>query len=476
MRKLSHKVLFILAAFFSSSAIGQIYFNKSIPIINNQSALSVQEISTGGYLIAGQDYKSTMQSLCFMRVDINGDTLWIKEYGLTSNFYYLSTGSLHPTSDGNYICAGSVTDTLGNSDALLIKLTVNGDTLWTKRFGGPFYDAGRDCQQTIDGGLILIAENDSLNDGLDDFILIKMDSSGNQQWKRRYNAGNYEVPICGFQTQDKGYIISGGRDLSSTNTSNWIVKTDSLGIMQWNKTYGSGGNDGMCWITQLNDGTYITTGAKAIAGLDRQACIRKLHSNGTLNWEKLDGGISYDAFYCHVVELSNSYVFFGDFYNPSNKSEAGLLKTDTAGNQIWKRTYFFNSAVNNYTFDMKKTSDNGFIISGQTVDVSGDAWLVKIDSNGCEIVNCNVGINELSVSDFKLQIYPIPASSEINILIEGGNLNDYLISIINILGEEQKAEINKSTISISDLASGVYFISAQSKKGQKNLFQKFIKE
>ncbi len=105
-----------------------------------------------------------------------------------------------------------------------------------------------------------------------------------------------------------------------------------------------------------------------------------------------------------------------------------------------------------------------------------DAWVVKVDSLGCEIANCNVGINEFDDEETVLKISPNPASNEIKISIENADLNDYEISIINILGQVQSAENNSSVINISKLKSGVYFISATGKDGKYHFTEKFVKE
>ncbi len=105
-----------------------------------------------------------------------------------------------------------------------------------------------------------------------------------------------------------------------------------------------------------------------------------------------------------------------------------------------------------------------------------DAWVVKVDSNGCEIANCNVSVEEFQISDFRLNVYPNPSSNEINILIEGEDLNNYEIAITNILGQVQSAKDNSSVVTISGLAPGVYFISATSKDGKRRFTEKFVKE
>ena len=88
----------------------------------------------------------------------------------------------------------------------------------------------------------------------------------------------------------------------------------------------------------------------------------------------------------------------------------------------------------------------------------------------CSIITSS----EINITKNKiLKIFPNPATSEINISIE--NINEYEISVFNILGEKQKTETGKSVISVSELASGIYFITARSKGGVTYFSQKIIK-
>lgn len=85
-------------------------------------------------------------------------------------------------------------------------------------------------------------------------------------------------------------------------------------------------------------------------------------------------------------------------------------------------------------------------------------------------------VSEIFMSANVMKIFPNPATSEINISIEGEDLNDYTISILNVLDEEQKIDNSNSVISVEKLASGIYFISAIHKEGKSRLVTKFIKE
>lgn len=107
------------------------------------------------------------------------------------------------------------------------------------------------------------------------------------------------------------------------------------------------------------------------------------------------------------------------------------------------------------------------------MDSSGSIYSGSVSPYGCQLIT--------SIDNFKsekeaLRIFPNPASSEINISIGVENINDYEINIINVLGKIQKVKIENSKISVSNLASGVYFISAISKDGKQRLSQKFVKE
>ena len=115
-------------------------------------------------------------------------------------------------------------------------------------------------------------------------------------------------------------------------------------------------------------------------------------------------------------------------------------------------------------------------MTGTTYLSTQDSWLIKVDSAGCEIANCNVGVNESEIQKPKLNIFPVPARDEITILIEGEDMDDYEITVFNILGETLKTSIENTKISISNFAAGVYFISAKSKKNQNRTVQKIIIE
>jgi len=190
---------------------------------------SVQQTTDGGYIISGFTASfdpGTGLAVWLIKTDDSGDTLWTKIYG--SNYGF--SRSIHQTTDGGYIVAGT-TSFGGSKEFWLIRTDASGDTLWTKTFGG---SSNEDCfsiQQTTDGGYILVGETQSFSAGMGDVWIIKTNASGDTLWTKAFGGSYYDVGMSVQQTSDGGYVISGVKNsLGGVNGVDvWLIKTDSSG-------------------------------------------------------------------------------------------------------------------------------------------------------------------------------------------------------------------------------------------------------
>jgi len=145
---------------------------------------------------------------------ISGYSLWARVYGGQGDDF----GTFKRTSDGGYIIAGqTLSFGAGGGDLLVMKLDSNGNIQWQKTYGGPGQDLAYDVEETQDGGYIVGGGTGSFGAGGWDMWILKLDSHGNVQWQKTY--GGWGVGIDGLnaeyvdnllQTSDGGYIVVGG--------------------------------------------------------------------------------------------------------------------------------------------------------------------------------------------------------------------------------------------------------------------------
>lgn len=348
-------------------------------------------------------------------------TQWQKNYG--GNFEEI-TPDITLTSDGGYILAGAsnsnngnVTGNHGLRDFWVVKINSIGDIQWQKSFGGSAADQAKSIRQTSDGGYIVAGETQSNNGdvtgnhGGKDIWVIKLDSSGNLQWQKTFGGSNDETAQCVRQTPDGGYIAVGSTtsnngDILSGNQGSldyWVLKLDSTGNLQWEKTYGGGSVDFAASIELTTDGGYIIGGYSLSAngnitgnhGND-DYWIVKINSTGTIQWQKAFGGSESDRAFSAVQTTDGGYIMGGqskstngDVTGNHGNDDYWLVKLSSTGNLQWQKSY--GGALYDYGKDIIQTSDGGYIMTGYSFPLniegttplgSNDYLVVKTDALG----------------------------------------------------------------------------------------------
>ena len=208
---------------------------------------SVQQTTDGGYIVAGS---------WLIKTDGNGNTEWINQD--------IHGYDVQQTTDGGYIICGT-TNSFGDGtwDVYLIKTDGSGIEQWTKTFGGGNdYYYGLSVQQTTDGGFIISGPTlfvDNNGNVYSDVYLIKTDGNGDSLWTKTFGGTDLEQSSSVQQTTDGGYIICGQTGPFGSEDV-YLIKTDGSGIEQWSKTFGGSGEDWGYSVQQTTDGGYIITG------------------------------------------------------------------------------------------------------------------------------------------------------------------------------------------------------------------------
>ena len=435
-------------------------WTKTYGGISHDEGKSVQQTTDGGYIIAG--YSSSFGAgggdVYLIKTDQNGDTLWTKTYGGSSADY---GQFVRQTTDGGYIVVGGTYSFgVGDGDVYLIKTDDYGDTLWTKTFGGLHWDYGYSVQEISDGGYILVGETNSFGDGSSEIYLIKTNTAGDSLWTKTYTSPKWVSGYSVRETNDGAYIIVGGE---SGYGDIYLIKVSTDGDMLWTKIYGGAyGDVGYC-VQQTSDNGYIIAGSSSsYSSGDYDIYLLKTDINGDSLWAKtFIHNYSGDAGYSVQQTFSGGYLIAG-----CTGSNAILIKTDDIGNSIWTKTI---SGEFNRAYFAQQCSDGGYIVTG-FADTSGlgkaDVYLIRIASDVTGIVEKD----EIRPLRYNLnQNYPNPFNPETVISYRLPESASVELIIYNTLGQRIKTLVNKKQnagkyrvkFDGSGLASGVYFYRLQ---------------
>ncbi len=289
---------------------------------------------------------------------------WQKTYGGTNIDV---ANIIKKTTDGGYIFLGStsskngdVTEMKGVYDFWVVKISGDGAIQWQKTLGGEDDERSRNIKQTHDGGYIVVGNTDSTtgditnNHGKSDLWIIKLNSNGNVEWQKTYGGSSYDDGYDIIQTNDGGFAVAGHSrsidgDLTGLNNADnndiWLLKIDNIGNIMWQKMYGGTGDDQGRKIYQTADNGFIIGGETT----------------------STNGDVSYNHGY---------YDYWA-------------IKLNNLGAIEWQKTY--GGIGQDSLMDILPTTDGGYILSGfsssKSGDVSGnhgstDVWVVKISNSG----------------------------------------------------------------------------------------------
>jgi hypothetical protein len=337
-----------------------------------------------GYILVGNtnSFGAGDFDAWLIKTDELGNNQWMKTYG---GSFDDKGGCINHTSDGGYIIAGTTCSYgAGEDDIWLVKIDALGNEQWNKTFGGSDREWSHSILQTSDGGYSIIGGTRSFGAGDWDVWLIKTDSLGNEQWNNTYGGEGMDAGGWGEQTSDGGYIITGWTSsFGDINGDVWLIKTDALGNLQWQKTYGGALQENGHDVLQTSDNGFIITGDKHLGGNNDELWLIKTDSLGNIQWDRTFGGIFWEEGYSIQETTDGGYIIAGITSSFGNvKYDMWVIKTDSFGNEQWNKAF----GGNNYdsAHSVIQTSDNGYIITGWTMSYGlggKDVWLIKLEGS-----------------------------------------------------------------------------------------------
>lgn len=365
---------------------GNELWNKTFGGFDDDRGLTVKQTRDGGYIVLGNTIFNK-EDIVLIKTTSSGDDEWIKVFGGSNQEF---GGSIQHTKDGGYIITGyTFSYGSGENDLWLVKTHSNGTEEWNKTYGGEDDDRGESIQQTKDGGYIITGSSASWqvekSIGRSNVWLIKTNSKGEEEWDKLYYKRIANRGSSVQQTNDSGYVIvgytSGKFTLENLNggwEDVWLIKTNSEGIMEWDKIFGrADGIDEGHSVQQTTDGGYIIAGETDSYSIGQMEDVWLIKVDGKEEKEDLDhycdkycGKLDYSKLRKAEEERNGAYLVYylnsesqmhGDhlvYYDKDKKKlkvQGCWLNNKRSGR--WK-IYFENGKTESET-DYENNSQNG---------------------------------------------------------------------------------------------------------------------
>ena len=452
--------------------LANIEWQKTLGGSKSDFLTSIAASSDGGCIVGGysisdssgdktEDHFGFASDFWIVKLDNQGAIEWDNTIG---GIEFDAFRMIIQTSDGGYLLTGNSRSGIGGDktdssygdwDYWVVKLDPGGTIEWQSTLGGSLGDIPYAILETSDGGYavggfsksgISGTKTDSSRGG-NDYWILKLDNMGSVVWQKTYGGDDEDALIAMQQTDDGGYIVGGyslsGLSGDKTDTSFgesdiWILKLDSIGIIEWQRTLG-GNDDDQIWTIELaSDGGYILAGASdsEVSGTKTDTSrgsadfwTIKLNSIGNIEWQKTIGGSNVDYF-------------------------NGVLETSDGS--------------------LMMAGGSTSAISGdKTINTNGlhDFWILKLSFNTTSTEPTVFDLDHISIN-------PNPNAGKFMLELKGESSSSQVITISNIHGQRVLLTSSNSTSKVEvDLSlepAGVYFIQIDTEGS--SYFGKVIKE
>lgn len=253
------------------------------------------------------------------------------------------------------------------------------------------YGSSESSEQALD--FIITQDSSYVIAGIcdEDIYILKISADGDSLWYWTFGDSSSEMVYSIAETADSGFIVAFGRD---NENGLRCMGISSHGDSLWSRFYPT--LTGICRIVACADGHYACT---AMIG-DKQLIIFKIDEQGNTIWMKgTDSNSSESVFGFDIVADPDSGVTVVHL-----TTSIALMKLSADGDSLWSKEYTHNSAIPGappaIPFDLRRTRDGGYLISGNKIMFSAQmqllslGWIIRTDAQGDTLWTRSVLLNE----------------------------------------------------------------------------------
>lgn len=330
---------------------------------------------------------------------IGSDVLWHRTFGGALGDY--GNDILERQGGGYVIVGGTLSSGITHTDMLLIGCNWDGNQLWNRTIGGPNDDVGYAIIECTGGGFAVTGYSRSNPSGRSDAWLVRTTADGTHLWNRSFGGLDNDQGFDIIEVESGGFALIGstrsyGSEDPVTHLQTydiWLIRTDAIGNILWNRTYGETGDDIGRSLVELNDGGFLLLGEinSSFATLDHSGQYTEYHPDawllrtneaGELLWNQTYGGEENDFIRSVALDADGGFTIVG-FTNSYGTStyDGWLLFTASDGAEENRITY--GSLADDYFRILLECEPNGYALIGYTYfSSSADLWLTRTNTEG----------------------------------------------------------------------------------------------
>jgi len=257
----------------------------------------------------------------------SGELLWNVDWGGSSN-------------DVGFAIAIDSPDNIYIAGNMLLKYDSSGVLQWNKTWGGTISNYASDLTMDSEGNIYVTGRTNDYGAGGIDMVLLKLDSSGVLQWNKTWGTSEDEWGEGITIDSSNGDIYVVGSNKSATSDDIFVVGYNSLGEEKWNQTWDGGFADRAAKISLDSRGGIYITGNAQKSGENDDLLLWKINTSGNVEWNRTWGGNLRDEGYDLITDSSDNVYIVG--YSQSfgvEHSDVALLKYNYSGFLQWNITW-----------------------------------------------------------------------------------------------------------------------------------------
>jgi hypothetical protein len=464
----NHIILLQLFLLCEAAHAQQIRFRHVLGNNGYDYGMSAQQTFDNGYIICGSTTSVGSGNTDLYLIKTNTKGIPVNERAIGG--INVERGSnVRQTADSGYVVLGYTNDPSSKGyDIYLLKLNAKLETEWEKKYGGSDWDFGNSIKQTSDGGYIICGGTYSYGKGDEDYYLMKTDAQGDTLWTRTYGGSGREEAKSVVQTSDGGYVLTGYSMTTDSLGNFYTVKTYPNGDTVWTHTYGGAQLDLANDIIELSTGSYVVAGETKSTGAGKSdGILVEISTDGITGNIYLAGGAQDDNLQALVERADRKIMFTGTtnsygFANGKGDLYFGMINSDWS----YSMSTTFGSMGKETVNSIGNTNDKGAIICGTTNgfrNLLDDIYLIKTDSTGFSASTETVLITRIeerkNSETLNFSLFPNPVSQTAYVTISSLSTSATL-TIYDITGRQLKQQAVRPSntsvpISVNELANGI---------------------